>query len=287
MMSPLMIFGWRRVRTIIRSSISNAIPPPDWQFWDKPPGVSLHKSAPPISPSVYAGNHRGNGWQGAWGLAAPSAILGEPSAALDGQCLDGRLCRLAGLFAIGENRYSRHRCGQIEGAATRILRTSFTGELGFEINVPSGQVVALWQKLIDVGTKMNITPFGIEALMVMRTEKGYIHVGADTDSSTIPADIGFGRVAQNKQANFICKRSLYRPQELRTDREVLVGLQSANQPKLCPFARSTQRRSACMFKISSPRIIIQEQPQSGILRLQRSRPNRGKPCPIYCRKPAL
>jgi sarcosine oxidase subunit alpha len=123
------------------------------------------------------------------------------------------------------------RLGEIEGVPTRILRASFTGELGFEINIPLSYASPLWQKLIDVGKKHGITPFGVEALMIMRTEKGYIHVGVETDSSSTPDDVGFGRVARNKTKDYIGKRSMFRPDALRDDREALVGLQAvATQP---------------------------------------------------------
>ncbi|PCI52801.1 MAG: sarcosine oxidase subunit alpha [Alphaproteobacteria bacterium] len=116
------------------------------------------------------------------------------------------------------------RTGTIEGVPTRILRTSFTGELGFEVNVPVSYMTALWQRLMAVGTDLDITPFGIEALMVMRTEKGFIHVGVDTDSSSIPDDVGFGPVARKKTDDYVGKRSLFRPDAIRDDREGLVGL---------------------------------------------------------------
>ncbi len=116
------------------------------------------------------------------------------------------------------------RCGILEGVAARILRTSFTGELGFEVNIPLSYVTAIWQKLMAVGEDLGITPFGIEALMIMRTEKGFIHVGADTDRSSIPDDVGFGPVARKKKDDYVGKRSLFRPDAIRDDREAVVGL---------------------------------------------------------------
>lgn len=120
------------------------------------------------------------------------------------------------------------RLGNIEGVPTRILRASFTGELGFEINVPRSYVDALWRRIIDIGGQFDLTPFGVEALMILRTEKGYIHVGVETDSSSIPDDVGFGMVARNKAKDYIGKRSLYREDAIKADREALVGLKSVN-----------------------------------------------------------
>lgn len=123
------------------------------------------------------------------------------------------------------------RTGSMEGVPTRILRTSFTGELGFEVNVPLSYVRALWERMMDQGAEFDITPFGIEALMIMRTEKGFIHVGVDTDSSSIPDDVGFGPVARKKKDDYVGKRSLFRPDALRDDREGIVGLKAVgNKP---------------------------------------------------------
>ncbi|NOZ66640.1 MAG: sarcosine oxidase subunit alpha, partial [Alphaproteobacteria bacterium] len=124
------------------------------------------------------------------------------------------------------------RTGLLEGVPTRILRTSFTGELGFEVNIPLSYTAALWKKLMKVGADLGITPFGLEALMVMRTEKGFIHVGVDTDSSTLPSDVGFGAVARKKADDYVGKRSLFRPDALRPDRETLVGLKAVGHKPL-------------------------------------------------------
>ena len=61
--------------------------------------------------------------------------------------------------------------------------------------------------------------------MILRMEKGYLHVGSDTDGSSTPDDVGWGHVARNKTSDFIGKRSLFRPGNLDTDRKQLVGLE--------------------------------------------------------------
>lgn len=116
------------------------------------------------------------------------------------------------------------RTGHLNGVDIKILRTSFTGELGFEIYMPRAYAASMWELLVNAGKNLGVTPFGLEALMVMRTEKGFIHIGVDTDSTTIPDDVGFGVPARRKAIDYIGKRSLFRPASLRSDREVLVGL---------------------------------------------------------------
>jgi sarcosine oxidase subunit alpha len=58
-------------------------------------------------------------------------------------------------------------------------------------------------------------------------EKGFLHVGADTDGTTVPDDVGFGKAAASKQSHYIGKRSLGLPENVRPDRMQLVGLVGA------------------------------------------------------------
>jgi sarcosine oxidase subunit alpha len=66
---------------------------------------------------------------------------------------------------------------------------------------------------------------GIEALTVLRTEKGYLHVGADTDGMTNALDVGFGRIVKRKKTDFVGKRSLLRTEDQREDRRQFVGVE--------------------------------------------------------------
>jgi sarcosine oxidase subunit alpha len=60
--------------------------------------------------------------------------------------------------------------------------------------------------------------------MILRIEKGYLHLGADTDGTTFPGDVGLDRGIIKKAANFVGRRSLLRPVALDADRMQLVGL---------------------------------------------------------------
>lgn len=121
------------------------------------------------------------------------------------------------------------RCGRLEGVPVRIARVGFTGELSFELNVPAGYTAALWELLLERGAPLGVMPIGIEALQELRTEKGYLHVGTDTDGRTLPADIGMGEVLAKKADDFVGRRSLDRSDATRPDRLQFVGL-SADDP---------------------------------------------------------
>jgi sarcosine oxidase subunit alpha len=117
------------------------------------------------------------------------------------------------------------RDGQVGGMAARIFRVSFTGEASYEINVPAGKALRLWDRLMTAGAAYGIVPIGIDAWMLLRTEKGYLHVGADTDGTTVPDDIGWGHVIR-KKCDFVGKRSLSLPNNTRADRPQLVGIEA-------------------------------------------------------------
>ena len=118
--------------------------------------------------------------------------------------------------------------GTVSGLEARIVRVSFSGELSFEINVPAGHARDFMQAILDAGKPFGITPYGVETLMVLRTEKGYLHVGSDTDGATTPDDVGWGPVARKKATDYIGKRSLFRPGNLAEDRKQFVGLAPVN-----------------------------------------------------------
>jgi sarcosine oxidase, subunit alpha len=128
------------------------------------------------------------------------------------------------------------REGRFAGVETRLYRVSFSGELGYEIHVPARYGAALWQSLLSAGAAAGVVPYGIETLLLLRLEKGFLHVGVDTDGTTSPVDVGWGAVAARKKRDFIGKRSLAREDNLRSDRLQLVGLTAKDATVLVPGA---------------------------------------------------
>jgi len=116
-------------------------------------------------------------------------------------------------------------CGEVAGIDARVIRVSFSGEASYEVNLPARQAAAFLEALLDAGRPFGITPYGIEALMRLRLEKGYLHVGSDTDGSSTPDDVGWGAVARAKPTDYIGRRSLFRPANLDPARKQLVGLE--------------------------------------------------------------
>ncbi|MFG1343384.1 sarcosine oxidase subunit alpha family protein [Xanthobacter autotrophicus DSM 431] len=118
------------------------------------------------------------------------------------------------------------RVGEILGVPTRLMRVSFTGELGYEINVPADHARAVWEALYDHGQRFGITPYGTETMHVLRAERGFIIVGQETDGTVTPEDLGLSGMVSKMKKDFVGKRSLVRPDMALPDRKQLVGLQS-------------------------------------------------------------
>ncbi|MEQ8285901.1 sarcosine oxidase subunit alpha [Thalassospira sp.] len=110
------------------------------------------------------------------------------------------------------------------GFPARLFRVSFTGELGFEINVPARHGRALWETLINAGQKYDICPYGTETMHVLRAEKGFIIVGQDTDGTVTPYDAGAGWAIGKNKPDFVGMRALNRPDLIAEGRKQLVGL---------------------------------------------------------------
>jgi sarcosine oxidase subunit alpha len=135
-----------------------------------------------------------------------------------------------------------------------VQRVSFTGEMSFEINVPAEHCRHLMETVMKTGGS-RIEAIGTEALMVLRTEKGYLHVGGDTDGTTNALDVGFGGIVARKQADFVGKRSLLRAWDQRGDRRQLVGVEPLNDNEdLEPgahFVRSQKQKFSSQGMVTS------------------------------------
>ncbi|HEY3847702.1 MAG TPA: sarcosine oxidase subunit alpha family protein [Acetobacteraceae bacterium] len=116
------------------------------------------------------------------------------------------------------------RSGRVAGVAARLFRVSFSGELGYEINVPAGFAQAVWDAVFTAGAAFDIAPYGTEAMHVLRAEEGFFMVGQETDGTVTPDDLDLAWMVTRKKRDFVGKRSLLLPDMERADRRQLVGL---------------------------------------------------------------
>ncbi len=116
--------------------------------------------------------------------------------------------------------------GSICGAPMLLFRVSFTGELGYEINVPADRGAAVWEAVRAAGKPLGIAPYGTETMHVLRAEKGYIIVGQDTDGTATPDDAGLAWAIGRNKEDFVGMRSLTRAAMKDAHRKQLVGLRT-------------------------------------------------------------
>lgn len=116
--------------------------------------------------------------------------------------------------------------GTLGGYNARVYRISFSGELSYEIAVPANQGRDFWDALLDAGAEFNVTPYGTEALHIMRAEKGFIMIGDETDGTIIPQDLGLHWAISKKKEDYLGKRAQERLHMADPNRWQLVGLET-------------------------------------------------------------
>lgn len=109
-----------------------------------------------------------------------------------------------------------------EGRPARLFRLSFSGELAYEFCVPANAGDALVRRLFERGQRYGVTPYGTEALGVMRIEKGHV-AGPELNGQTTAPDLGLGRMMSTKK-DYVGRTLSGRPALVDPERPVLVGL---------------------------------------------------------------
>ena len=108
------------------------------------------------------------------------------------------------------------------GIPCRIARISFSGEMAFEVYVPSDYTSAMMDLLWVAAEPLDGCLYGLEALGAMRIEKGHV-TGAELDGRVTIDDAGLGKMASPAKS-FIGSAMRNRPELLREDRPRLVGI---------------------------------------------------------------
>ncbi len=124
--------------------------------------------------------------------------------------------------------------GKIADIPARAFRISFSGELSYEIAVPAARGQAFWEAALAAGAEFGISPYGTEALHVMRAEKGFIMIGDETDGTVIPQDLGLSWAISKKKDDFLGKRAQQRNHMTDPNRWRLVGLETVDPQVVLP-----------------------------------------------------
>ncbi|MCB1464491.1 MAG: sarcosine oxidase subunit alpha family protein [Nitratireductor sp.] len=115
-------------------------------------------------------------------------------------------------------------CGPVTvcgGVPARLYRISFSGELAYELSVGARYGDSMMRAIMEAGREFDIVPYGLEALNVMRIEKGH-PVGSELNGQTSAADLGLARMVSAKK-DCIGKAMANRTGMIDPERQVLVG----------------------------------------------------------------
>ena len=125
------------------------------------------------------------------------------------------------------------RTGRVAGLPAQVFRISYSGEVAYEISVPAGHGMDLWTAVLQQRSGYEVTPFGTEAMHVLRAEKGYPMIGQETDGTVTPLDLGMQWILSSKK-DFLGRRSLRRSAMLDPSRKRLVGLKTEDPEAVVP-----------------------------------------------------
>lgn len=106
-----------------------------------------------------------------------------------------------------------------------LLAASYSGERAFELYLPGDRIGPAWQALEAATLAAGGALYGLEALELLRIEKGHIVVGAEASGRTTPHDLGLTRML--RAGGYVGCTALDRPALQREDRQALVGLEAA------------------------------------------------------------
>ncbi len=157
---------------------------------------------------------------------AQYAVAGPNSRALLRKIVDAE-------FDISNEAFPFMACGEITlcgGTPGRLFRISFSGELAYEIAVPTRYGDALIRVLMAVGEEYDVVAYGTEALGVMRIEKGHA-AGNELTGQTTARDLGMARMVSKKKDSIGSILS-ERPELNREDGLALVGFFPVNRDDL-------------------------------------------------------
>ena len=118
---------------------------------------------------------------------------------------------------------------EYENVPVRVMRLSFSGELGYEIHCPANFVQSLWEHVLQMGAAFDLKVYGLEALASLRIEKGHV-AGLELDHRNSLDDLGLGKMASNKKS-FIGEVLREREDMMAPERWSLVGLELLDPDK--------------------------------------------------------
>jgi len=112
---------------------------------------------------------------------------------------------------------------KLDDVPIRVMRMSFSGELGYELHCPANFVQSLWEHVLKAGQPQGLKPYGLEALASLRIEKGHI-AAPEMDRRVGLDEVGLGKMASTKKP-YVGDVLRQRPDLQSPKRQRLVGLE--------------------------------------------------------------
>lgn len=144
---------------------------------------------------------------------AQLALQGPASRAILSECGVGGLSALAPRHCLEATLF---------GAPAVITRTGYTGELGYELYVPSESALRVWNALFTKGKAAGLKPAGLGARDLLRLEMAYLLYGNDISEDTTPLEAGAGWVVEFQKGDFIGREALQRQRETAPARRLVA-----------------------------------------------------------------
>ena len=140
---------------------------------------------------------------------------------------------------LGDSAFPYLACAEFawRGMPARLFRVSFSGELAYELAVPARFGDAAIRAVTEAGASFAVTPYGVEAMGVMRIEKGHV-AGSELNGTTTAADLGLGKMMSRKK-DYIGRVLASRPALTDPARPALVGVK--------PVGRTARLRAGAHF----------------------------------------
>jgi sarcosine oxidase, subunit alpha len=126
--------------------------------------------------------------------------------------------------------YPGHTDVTVAGVPCRAIAVGFVGELSYELHHPRGRSAELWEALVSSGARWDLRPHGLDALDVLRLEKGHVYLAQDTMPDDDPRKLGLGWAIGRHKGEFVGRRALERMASLQLERK-LVGLRFDGVPQ--------------------------------------------------------
>jgi aminomethyltransferase len=124
---------------------------------------------------------------------------------------------------FGALKYFNFAEGYLGETKLIVSRTGISGELGYELYLPSEEAAVVWDNIIEKGKEFDLKPYGVAAMRTLALEKAFIFHGSEVTEALTPFNAGVDRFIRFDKQEFIGKESLMRIKEKGVDR-CLVGL---------------------------------------------------------------